>query len=76
MSRKKEVLNLYVWEDVLTDYTSGMVVAIAYSLEEAQETLDSSVRFSLENSGDLNKPDIIELSPGRAAASWHCWGGG
>lgn len=34
MSKK---LKMYVWEDVLTDYTSGLVCILASSLEEALE---------------------------------------
>jgi hypothetical protein len=30
-------MNLYVFEDVLTDYTSGMVLITAESLDEAQQ---------------------------------------
>ena len=30
-------LKLYVWEDVLTDYTSGMVCILAKDLEDAKE---------------------------------------
>jgi len=34
-----EELKLYVWEDVLCDYTSGMVCILAYDLEQAKELL-------------------------------------
>lgn len=30
-------LKVYVWEDVLRDYSSGMVVIIAHNLDEARE---------------------------------------
>lgn len=32
---KKKKLKMFIWEDVLTDYTSGMVAIYAYSLEHA-----------------------------------------
>ena len=32
-------MNVYIWEDVLTDYTSGMAVAYAETLEQALEKL-------------------------------------
>lgn len=35
MTKKKEKLKLYVWEDVLCDYTCGMAFAIAHNREEA-----------------------------------------
>ena len=30
-------LKLFIWEDVLTDYTSGMVVIYAYDLDHAKK---------------------------------------
>ena len=35
----KKQLKLYVWEGVLTDYTSGMICILAYDLEQAKELL-------------------------------------
>lgn len=32
-------LKLYVWEDVLTDYTSGIAFALAESIEQAREVI-------------------------------------
>lgn len=32
-------LKLYVWENVLTDYTSGIMFALATSVEEARELI-------------------------------------
>lgn len=37
MPRNKETLKLFVWHDVLTDYTSGMVCIMAYNFEQAIE---------------------------------------
>ena len=34
---EKRELKLFIWEDVLTDYTSGMVAILAYDLENAFE---------------------------------------
>jgi hypothetical protein len=33
----KNTLKLYVWEDVLRDYSAGMVCILAHDLEEALE---------------------------------------
>ena len=30
-------MKMFVWDGVLTDYTSGMIVVLANSLEEARE---------------------------------------
>lgn len=38
-------MKLYVWNDVLTDYTSGIMFAVARSVEEARATI-------LANGGD------------------------
>ena len=35
----KNTLHLYVWEDVLCDYTSGVMFALAHSVDEARELL-------------------------------------
>jgi len=35
----KEQLKLYVWENVLTDHTSGMICILAYDLEQAKKLL-------------------------------------
>lgn len=37
MPRKK--LKLYVWEGVLTDYTDGVMFALAHNVEEAREVI-------------------------------------
>ena len=43
-------LKLYVWEDVLQDYTSGMAVALAESKEAALAQLEASglYRWSMD----------------------------
>ncbi len=35
----KPKLQLYVWEDFMTDYTSGLAVAIAATEEQAKEQI-------------------------------------
>lgn len=47
------MMNLYVFEDVLTNYTSGMVVVAAESVEEA-------IRLSFEELGHGNMEGWIE----------------
>lgn len=32
-------LKMFVWEDILTDYTSGIVCVLAHSKEEAYEVM-------------------------------------
>lgn len=67
---KKNPLNLYVWEDVLIDWSDGIMFALASSEEEARKLI-------LEKCGqvpahDLNKkPRCVEKSEG-----FVLWGGG
>lgn len=35
----KKQLKLYVWENVLTDHTDGIMFAMAHSVEEAREII-------------------------------------
>lgn len=38
------MLKIYVWEGVLSDYTSGLAIAVARSKEEAVRVLSRKVR--------------------------------
>jgi len=49
----KPVLKLYVWEGVLTDYSDGMMVALAPNLAEARKLLKEKCAYIPE--GDLEK---------------------
>ena len=70
MGRKK--MKAFVWEDVLTDYTSGMMVAVAPTVEEARAALLKECYYIPE--GDLNQqPKELDLSE---AVGFVCWGGG
>lgn len=69
MARKK--MKLFVWEDVLTDYTSGLMVAIAPTVEEARATLLRECSYIPED--DLIKqPREFGLSD---PSAFLCWGG-
>lgn len=70
MARKK--MKVFVWDDVLTDYTSGMMVAIAPTVEEARDALLKECNYIPE--GDLNQqPKEFDLTE---PAAFVCWGGG
>lgn len=45
---KKKKLKMYVWEDVLTDYTSGMAVALAENVEQALRLFKKKAGHDLE----------------------------
>ena len=49
-------MKLYVWEDVLYDYTAGIVFAIAHDEEEAR-------RVVAEEAGEPVNPDVDTYAP-------------
>ena len=56
-------LMLYVWEDVLTDYTSGMAFAIASSKEEAALlAMNTESRFKRGMDDDLVQELLIQIA--------------
>jgi hypothetical protein len=67
MARKK--LKLYVWEDVLCDYTTGVAFALAGSPEEARELIFKKLGYKDE---DLCiSPRCVEKEEG-----FYVYGGG
>ena len=72
VEQRDKPMKLYIWEDVLRDYSAGMIVAIAPDLETALATADSdSVR---EEMGRVT-PTVIEIDGSTTPQSWHVWGG-
>jgi len=73
----KKTLKLFVWKDVLTDYTSGIAFALAENVDEARKLILE--KYEKEQSyvsdmlvSDLNtEPLIIENKEG-----FYVWGGG
>jgi len=43
--RKRKPLRLYVWREVLTDHTSGMMFAIASSVDDARRQLREKASY-------------------------------
>ncbi len=65
-------MKLFVWEDTLTDYTSGIMVAVATDVEQARKQLLEVCSYIPDK--DLgNSPDVYELDDPVAFA---VWGGG
>lgn len=58
---KREVLKLYVWEDVNRDYTCGVMFALAHSEEEARELIAKSGQTFVDE--DLEKTPKVFDSP-------------
>lgn len=62
---------LYVWHDVLSDYTSGVMFALAYSIQEAR------MAILKENSSCTLKRDLMqEPKVYRKTVGFAVWGGG
>ena len=65
----KRQLKLYVWEDVLNGYTSGIAFALAETEEEARQLITKEMGYNHE---DLNKkPELIYNKKG-----FYIYGGG
>ena len=65
-------MKLYVWEDVLTDYTSGMMFALADSADDARVQLIEQCDYL--PTGDLAKEPRVFDTTDRVA--FIVWGGG
>ena len=52
MDKFKEMINLYIINEVLYDYTDGMVVIAAASLERARELFCAEFGSGLYNNGE------------------------
>lgn len=57
MAKRRRRLKLYVWENVLSDHTSGMACVLAYSEEHA---------WAL-----LKKKDLYDWADIRESLQWH-----
>ena len=58
----KQLMKLYVWEDVPWDYSHGMIVALAPDMETALALARDS-RYSETAAGDMGKtePEVTDL---------------
>jgi len=64
------MLKMYVWTDVLEDWTSGLIVVLATSLEEARDLATKDLGYVYKRIMD-ETPDVYD-SP----TSVHVYGGG
>ena len=64
-------LKLYVWEDVLTDYTSGIAFALAESIEQAREAIREK-GLSDYRMKDLDSDPLVVEQP----EGFYLYGGG
>jgi hypothetical protein len=71
-------VKLFVWEEVLTDYTSGMIVVLAPDLETALAVVrDDPGTYDrhLEDMG-AHEPEVTDLSGDVKPQAWWVYGGG
>lgn len=71
-------MKLFIWDgpDVLTDYTSGMIVAFGNDLQEALLAVEKKCDHCMQ-SFPTHKPDrVIDLSEPIEPEAWVKWGGG
>lgn len=69
-------MKLFVWDSVLTDYTSGIAVAAAETIEDARRVLLAVAETegdagALASDLDLYEPRVLDLPAGA-----YCYGGG
>lgn len=65
-------MNIYFWDNVLIDYTSGIMVAVANSVEDARASILEECSYVVAE--DLAKePQVFDTSK---AKGFVCWGGG
>lgn len=71
------VLKVYIWTDVLEDYTSGFIIAFATTLEAARKAaIDNRPDYYDERTireATMDKPTILTIENGMA---FICSGGG
>jgi hypothetical protein len=70
-------MKLFIWTDVLADYSSGMIVALAPNLETALELARATDAYSAPGDMGTHEPEVIEL--GRVHHEpklWYVHGGG
>jgi hypothetical protein len=65
-------MKLFVWEEVLADYTDGMMFALANDVHEARQLLLKKCSYIPDR--DLAKePQVIEIDN---PSAFYVWGGG
>lgn len=73
---ERRKMKLYVWNDesTLCDYTHGLIVAVAYSLESALKAVEKEHPCYMRSFDNANPTHVIEL-PSEPRA-FVCHGGG
>lgn len=69
-------MNLYIFENVLWDYTAGQVVIAASTLEQALDTARYSYNDLVDTEAGWKEPTVYSTGPEVLPGIKHeCWGG-
>lgn len=68
-------MNVYIWTNVLMDYSAGMVVAIAPDIQTAL-SLPELESVASQLPCDKDHLEIIQLHGQPKAKGWYVYGGG
>ena len=74
-------MKLFVWygDGVLTDWTSGQIIALAPNLEQALNAIEKECNWCMESFPNYNPTEVIdlgELTVNIQNKAWITWGGG
>lgn len=71
-------MKLYVWKDVLYDYSAGMIVVLAPDLETAFATVKADPATYERHLEDMGKetPAVVDLAGDVEPQAWWVYGGG
>jgi len=70
-------VKLFIWtgDGVLTDYTNGMICAIAPDLESALKAIEVSCNYC-SGAFPPSPTEVIDIGPDTPSKAWTYWGGG
>lgn len=75
-------MKLFIWEGdgVLTDYSNGMIVALAPDLLSALSEIEKKASYSMQSFPTHKPSRVVELGDcsvkPHESEAWVCWGGG
>jgi len=60
MSAEKQELFMFVWDQFCSDYTNGLAVAIAETVEQAQELVQQRQGYEVDDWGPVQQFPVTE----------------
>ncbi len=60
MSAEKQELFMFVWDQFCSDYTNGLAVAIAETVEQAQELIEQRRGYQVYDWGPVKQLPVTE----------------